>query len=207
MNFFRISKNSHPNIHYSSYFFRFSSSPKTPVTLTSLDTSSKSKALHINIPSTSFNPRFHAKTSETHYHPLISEDLYRWQQEIYSNCKEFFLHEAPVSLHEELHLGHFFNKTIKDIIMRNKMMQGNKINAVMGFNCHGPVIENAAIRKYTEETDRAKLSVENIRDICKRYVNERFEDYIKTIKRWGIMTDISKAYLTTSILYPFFIFF
>jgi len=172
--------------------------------LASLDTDSKAKALHIKIPKTTFNPRFHAKTSETNYHPLISEDLYRWQFESRADSSQFILHESPISLHEDLHLGHFFNKTIKDIILRNKMMKGLRINSKMGFNCHGPVIENAALRKYSEETERSSLKVEEIREICKRYVNERFEDYVKRIRRWGIMTNISKAYLTTSLNFLMF---
>ena len=83
-------------------------------------------------------------------------------------------------------------------------MNGLRLNSKMGFNCHGPFIENAPLRKYSEETERSSLKVEEIREICKRYVNERFEDYVKRIRRWGIMTNISKAYLTTSLNFLMF---
>ena len=211
MNFFRISKITSSN---KSLFFlprnflntkdRKYSENSLVQKINTLDTDTKAKALHIKIPQTKFNPRFHAKTSEIQYHPMISEDLYRWQDEFRSDSNQFILHEAPISLHEELHLGHFFNKSIKDIILRKKLMQGFKINSVMGFNCHGPVIENAAIRKYVQEVERGNIGSNEIREICKKYVAERFDDYVKRIKRWGIMTDISKAYLTLSFLFILF---
>ena len=200
MNLLRISKRKQTLFsQFLSFQTRSSSNNNSLIQkLSALDTDSKAKALHIKIPKTSFNPRFHAKSSETKYHPLISEDLYKWQNENRNDEKKFILHESPISLHEDLHVGHFFNKTVKDIILRNKIMKGMKVDAKMGFNGHGAVVENAALRKYTEEYERSGLKVEEIREICQKYVNERFEEYVRRVRRWGIMTDISKSYLTTS---------
>lgn len=171
-----------------------------------LDPKAKSKALHIKLPKTAFNPRFHAKNSETLYHPKISLDLYRWQEEREGDIKDFFLHESPISLHEDLHLGHFFNKTIKDIILRMKIMKGFRVHSTLGFNCHGNSIENAALRKYTSESERVQLNVNDIRDLCKKYINENYEEYMKKIKRWGLMINPDKIYLTSSI-FPFVLSF
>lgn len=202
MNFLKISKFRKPK----SLFFlpirtKTSEINTSLEKLNNLDSSSKSKALHIKIPKTTFNPRFHAKSSETLYHPKISQELYQWQQnrDYDSNLIEFNLHEAPISLHEDLHLGHFYNKTIKDFILRMKVMKGMKVNSMLGFNCHGNSIENAALRKYTHENERYALTVQEIRELCQKYINESFEEYIKKIKRWGIMTDVSKVYLTSSL--------
>lgn len=169
-----------------------STTPKKPSLLqiiSSLDHKSKEKLLHVKIPRTNFNPRFHAKTTEVSYHPLISEGLYEWQLANKPESESFTLHEGPISLHEELHLGHFFNKTIKDIILRNRMMKGKKIDFRLGFNSHGQAIENAAMRKYRESNPVKELSEDEIREICQNYVKERLEDYLKKLKRWGLMTN------------------
>jgi len=111
----------------------------------------------ISIPKTEFNPRFHAVTSETKYHPLITSQLYNWQLDRGAS-KEWTILDLPMPVYGKLHVGHFYNKVIKDIINRYKMLKGHKINYSIGnckkkmfheigFNCHGLVIENVALRK------------------------------------------------------------
>jgi len=53
-----------------------------------------------------------------------------------------------MQVYERLHLGHFYNKVIKDTINRYKLLKGHKIDFAMGFNCHGMIIENMALQEH-----------------------------------------------------------
>lgn len=208
MNFLKISKTKPKCFLFFSLKCSKSSTNTLINAMQTLDSNTKSKALHIKLPKTTFNPRFHAKSSETLYHPKISSDLYRWQEERGDkDIKDFFLHESPISLHEELHIGHFFNKTIKDIILRMKIMKGFRVHSMLGFNCHGNSIENAALRKYTSESERFRLNNNDVRELCRKYINENYEEYMKKIRRWGLMINPDKIYLTASLSLIFMVFY
>jgi isoleucyl-tRNA synthetase len=90
--------------------------------------------LQFSIPKTEFNPRFHAAASETQYHPLTTSYLYNWQKQRETK-KNWNIHDLPMMVHERLHVGHFYNKTIKDVINRYKVLKGFKVDFSMG-NIH-----------------------------------------------------------------------
>lgn len=99
---------------------------------------------YLRVPKTSFNPRFHPCTSEPSLHPLLSSSLYKFQSQQPSS-REWRVKEVPLYVHENLHMGHFFNKTLKDINNRYKMMQDWKIDYKLTFGLTGKLIENAAL--------------------------------------------------------------
>jgi len=69
-------------------------------------------------------------------------------------------------------------------------LNGKKIEYKVGFHCHGPLVENAAMRDILERTKELKLhSDSEIREICKDYTFEKLKEYVITMSRWGIMTD------------------
>lgn len=76
--------------------------------------------------------------------------LYKWQQSrppVAGRGKEFRLHDGPPYANGHLHIGHFLNKIIKDVINRQKLMSGNRIHFLPGWDCHGLPIEQKAISK------------------------------------------------------------
>jgi len=48
--------------------------------------------------------------------------------------------------YNDLHIGHFVNKTLKDIANRYKLLLGHQIDFKLGFNCYGILVENEALR-------------------------------------------------------------
>lgn len=56
------------------------------------------------------------------------------------------LHDGPPYANGDLHIGHAFNKIIKDIICRWKLLNGYCVNYRPGWDCHGLPIELKAIQ-------------------------------------------------------------
>lgn len=60
-------------------------------------------------------------------------NLYRWQEDArghYDRAHTFVLHDGPPFANGRLHMGHFMNKVLKDIINRYKLMRGYRIHYV-----------------------------------------------------------------------------
>jgi len=48
--------------------------------------------------------------------------------------KKWVIHDLPMPVYEKLHLGHFYNKVIKDVINRYKLFKGFKVDFSLGRN-------------------------------------------------------------------------
>ena len=55
--------------------------------------------------------------------------------------KPFILHDGPIYANGDLHLGHAFNKILKDIVIRRKNMEGFYAPFINGWDTHGLPIE------------------------------------------------------------------
>ena len=96
------------------------------------------KDLVLNLPKTTFNPRFSPARNEEKYHPKMSTGLYRWQQEHKADTtKSFVIHDLPFQTYGEPHLGHFYNKSQQDIAARFALLTGCRVTHQIGFNLHG----------------------------------------------------------------------
>src|SRR5437016_3424111 len=55
------------------------------------------------------------------------------------------LHDGPPFANGDIHIGHVINKTLKDVILRFRTMQGYQTPYVPGWDCHGfPIVDSAA---------------------------------------------------------------
>lgn len=107
-----------------------------------------------------------------------------------------FLHSGPVYANGELHIGHFLNFILKDIISR-KFYQEKKLfysPMIIGWDTHGLPIENKVIKdknffnnNFTKnvfvEEDEKKTK---IRKLCKDFASEQIEIQKKQLIKNGI---------------------
>ncbi|KAK3909408.1 Isoleucine--tRNA ligase, mitochondrial [Frankliniella fusca] len=110
---------------------------------------------------------------------------YNWQRE---NIKgtEFVLHDGPPYANGSPHVGHAVNKILKDIIIRNELLQGKQIHYVPGWDCHGLPIEMKALSaSKCDET----LSPLEIRQRARKFASEAIENQRKIFSSWGILAD------------------
>lgn len=118
------------------------------------------------------------------------DDLYEWQrdQRPASPAFAFTLHDGPPYANGDLHVGHALNKITKDIICRTKLAQGNRVDYVPGWDCHGLPIELKAFEKHGWERGSGVDPVK-VRGAARGFAAKTVEKQMKVFKSWGIMGD------------------
>ena len=112
--------------------------------------------------------------------------LARWQDErIYEKIREaragrpmYVLHDGPPYANGAAHLGHAFNKILKDFIVKSRTMQGFDSPYIPGWDCHGLPIEIKVDGELGQK--KAKMTAAQVRGACRRYaqMGERQRDRI-----------------------------
>ncbi|PNF36001.1 Isoleucine--tRNA ligase, mitochondrial [Cryptotermes secundus] len=115
--------------------------------------------------------------------------LYDWQRK-HVQGPEFILHDGPPFANGKPHIGHAINKILKDIIIRQKLLQGYQIHYVPGWDCHGLPIELKAL------VGETNLSAVTIRKKAEQFAREAIADQKEAFRSWGVMADWDKCYFT-----------
>ncbi len=111
--------------------------------------------------------------------------------------KNFILHDGPPYANGNIHLGHAFNKILKDICIRYKTMQGYYAPYVPGWDTHGLPIEKKVQKELGVNKD--EVGIPKFREICKNYALEQVNLQKEQFKRLGGLGDYddeNKRYLT-----------
>jgi len=149
----------------------------------------------LNLPKTSFPMKADLPKRE----PLF---LKEWQEKdiyklIYEKSKakhKYILHDGPPYANGDIHIGHALNKTLKDIIVKYKTMQGFDSSFVPGWDCHGLPVEHQLFKELG--INKSQISQIEFRkkayDYALRYVSIQREQF----KRLGIFGDWTNSYLT-----------
>ena len=134
--------------------------------------------------------------------PLLLErwekiGLYRRLRDAAKGKKKFILHDGPPYANGNLHIGHAFNKILKDVINRAQQMLGFDAPYVPGWDCHGLPIE----WKIEEDYRAKKRSKDDVpilefrkecRDFAAHWINVQREEF----KRLGVLGDWDHPYTT-----------
>lgn len=149
----------------------------------------------LNLPKTDFSIR-------ANLNKLEPEILQKWESgNIYQQIKDknngknkYILHDGPPYPNGDIHLGHTLNKTLKDIVVKYKTMQGFDSPYIPGWDCHGLPIE---IQLLKELKDKHKLEEKaEFREHCKTYALKYVDNQREQFKRLGVRGDWEKPYLT-----------
>jgi isoleucyl-tRNA synthetase len=124
----------------------------------------------------------------------------------------FLLHDGPPYANGVLHLGHALNKILKDIINRYRILKGNRIFFVPGWDCHGLPTEMKALEQLISEWNPSKnnglSSIEemfrmtnhlkplDIRRQAKKVALEAIECQKSDFETWAILGSWDRPYLT-----------
>ena len=125
----------------------------------------------LNLPKTLFEMRAGLPKKE----PVMLED---WEKnDLYNNLikhndgkPKFVLHDGPPYANGNIHMGTALNKIIKDIIIRDKNMEGFQAPYVPGFDTHGLPIELKALSSVGDKKkDISKAgTAPDLRKVCYR---------------------------------------
>ncbi|MBI3278820.1 MAG: isoleucine--tRNA ligase [Acidobacteria bacterium] len=154
----------------------------------------------INLPRTDFPMKANLPQLEPKLLARWEEaGLYQQIRNARAGAPKYLLHDGPPYANGNIHLGHAFNKALKDFIVKAKTMAGYDSPYVPGWDCHGLPIE---IKVDTELGSRKhRLSATQIRAECRKYAQKYVELQKKDFKRLGVFGDWNSAYLTMSPQY------
>lgn len=149
----------------------------------------------LNLPKTDFPMKANLPDKE----PRILE---KWEkEELYQKIRlerkgspKYILHDGPPYANGNIHIGHALNKTLKDIVIKFKTMQGYDAPYVPGWDCHGMPIEHQLFK----EMKKTKHDVDQVefrkmaRDFAMKFVEIQKVEF----ERLGILGDWDNPYLT-----------
>ena len=97
----------------------------------------------MNLPRTDFAMRANLPENEPKRLEYWNDiDIYAKVLEKNKDNAPFVLHDGPPYANGPIHIGHAFNKILKDFIVKYKSMRGFYAPYVPGWDCHGLPIEN-----------------------------------------------------------------
>ena len=122
----------------------------------------------LNLPKTDFPMKANLAQRE----PLILKkweeiNLYGKIREKNKSCESFIFHDGPPYANGHTHIGHAVNKTLKDIVVKSKILSGFDAPYVPGWDCHGLPIELNVEKKFGKGGH--KISVTEFHTYNKRF--------------------------------------
>lgn len=125
--------------------------------------------------------------------PQKEQAVYATWGNIYQKFKRggknpFILHDGPPYANGNIHVGHALNKILKDFIVKFHYFNGQAVEFVPGWDCHGLPIEKEA--KKTKPT--------NLRQACREYASQQITKQKEQFQSLGIIADWQNPYLTMS---------
>ncbi len=154
----------------------------------------------VNLPSTGFGMKANLATTEP-------QMLARWNdRKLYHQIRAsragrpmYVLHDGPPYANGNIHLGHAFNKILKDFIVKWKTMAGYDSPYVPGWDCHGLPIEIKVDGQLGPK--KAKMTTAQVRAECRKYAEKYVRLQSESFQRLGVLGRWEAPYLTMSAEY------
>src|SRR5580700_10806482 len=154
----------------------------------------------VNLPQTSFPMK--ANLAQLEPKLLAQWDaigLYERIRQAREGRPTYILHDGPPYANGNIHLGHAFNKLLKDFIVRLKNMEGFDSPYVPGWDCHGLPIEIKVDGQLGSK--KASMSPAQIRAACRKYAEKYVDLQRADFIRLGVLGRWHDPYLTMSAEY------
>ena len=109
--------------------------------------------------------------------------------------KPFVLHDGPPYANGPIHVGHAFNKILKDFVVKSHAQRGYYTPYVPGWDCHGQPIEHMVETTLGKEK-MAQISQPELRKLCHDWATKYVGIQRDGFKRLGVNADWEHPYLT-----------
>lgn len=154
----------------------------------------------INLPRTDFSMKANLAVAEPKMLAAWQErNLYAQIRRARAGRPRFILHDGPPYANGNIHLGHVFNKVLKDYVVKSKTMAGFDSPYIPGWDCHGLPIE---IKVDSElGSKKTSMSAVEIRRACRAYAAKYIELQKQDFMRLGIFGRWDNPYLTMNAPY------
>lgn len=145
----------------------------------------------LNLPRTDFPIRPNASQDD----PVMvarwqKEQLYQTSYTQNEGSEKFVLHDGPPYANGHIHIGHAYNKTLKDIITKSHRMLGKHVPVKPGWDCHGLPIELKVTQTHPELRGAA------LKKACRAYAQQWIDVQKEEFRRLGVLMDWEHPYIT-----------
>jgi isoleucyl-tRNA synthetase len=149
----------------------------------------------LNLPQTSFPMEAKLTTNEPVRLAAWTEGrLYEKIITHRAKSPKWILHDGPPFANGDIHMGHLINKTLKDVILRFRTMQGHQAPYVPGWDCHGLPIEHKIQQDLGPKL--RQMDVVAVRKLCYDYAAKYVKVQSEQFQRLGILGEWNNPYLT-----------
>ncbi|CCC05983.1 unnamed protein product [Sordaria macrospora k-hell] len=152
---------------------------------------SKNWSSTLRLPKSTLPPR-PLPTQHKEYIKKCADDFYKWQATNRPADDAFLLHDGPPYANGSLHAGHALNKILKDIIIRTKVQQGQRVTYIPGWDCHGLPIELKAVSTEEGKTMTPTAIRQAARGLASKTVLEQMDSF----RTYAVMSDWENRWTT-----------
>ncbi len=154
----------------------------------------------LNLPQTDFPMKGNLPQREPELLTKWDQDgLYAALEEQGKNRPLYLLHDGPPYANGHIHIGHALNKTLKDIVLKVKRMEGFHAPYVPGWDCHGLPIELQVEKNLGSK--KHQMTKAEMRKECRIYAQKFIDIQREEFKRLGVLGDWENPYLTMNYEY------
>ncbi|MFH1458627.1 MAG: isoleucine--tRNA ligase [Candidatus Omnitrophota bacterium] len=129
----------------------------------------------------------------------LKKDIYQLIRKKSEGKPKYILHDGPPYANGNIHIGHALNKTLKDIIVKFKTMQGFDSVYVPGWDCHGLPVEHQLLKELGIQ--KQQIAQLDFRKKAFAYAMKYVEIQKEQFKRLGVFGDWEHPYLTLDASY------
>lgn len=141
------------------------------------------KKYPLNLPDTAFPMRGNLPKREPQWIAQWEENkIYERIIDARRDAKKFILHDGPPYANGNIHVGHAVNKILKDIILKEKTLEGYQAPYIPGWDCHGMPIE-----VQIEKMHGKNLPVHEMQSLARKYAMEQSCMQLEDFKRLGVL--------------------
>lgn len=150
------------------------------------------KKYPLNLPDTPFPMRGNLPKREPEWiREWDEKHIYERIIDARRDAKKFILHDGPPYANGNIHVGHAVNKILKDMILKEKTLEGFQAPYVPGWDCHGMPIE-----VQIEKMHGKNLPVDKMQNLARAYALEQSKLQLADFKRLGVLGDWDNPYRT-----------
>ncbi|MDD5331810.1 MAG: isoleucine--tRNA ligase [Candidatus Nanoarchaeia archaeon] len=138
----------------------------------------------------------HKKVEETVLQYWQDNQIYENLKKKLKGKKKFYFLDGPPYTSGRLHIGHAWNYSLKDQILRYKRMTGFDVWDRAGYDMHGLPTENKVQKelKFEDKKQIEKYGIDKFVKKCKEFAVKNMNQMNKDQKRFGAWLDFDNAY-------------
>ncbi len=125
------------------------------------------------------------------------QKIYEKSKKKNAKGKKFYFLQGPPYTSGKLHIGHAWNNSLKDMIMRFKRLQGANVWDRAGYDMHGLPTENAVQKKlgYKTKEEILEHGMDKFIKECMKFSKQHATTMSEDLKRFGIWMDFKDPYM------------